>query len=116
MSTVRNFVQLVGNLGRKPEMKHFENGNSLAKFSLATSYFYTNKAGEKVQDTQWHNIVVWGELAKYVEENLDKGLQVKVEGRINYNIYEAKDGSKRTFTEIIADKIELVERTHLATA
>ena len=110
MSTVRNFVQLIGNLGKKPEIKQLESGRSLATFSLATSYFYTNKAGEKIQDTQWHNIVVWGKDVKFVEENLDKGLEVMVKGRINYNTYDDKDGIKRTSTEIIAEKIELVNR------
>lgn len=115
MSTVRNFVQLVGNLGKKPEIKHFESGKSLAKFSLATSYHYTNKAGEKVQDTQWHNIVVWGKEVEFVEKNLDKGMEVMIKGRINYNSYEDKNGVKRVFTEIIAEKIELVEKSQIVT-
>ncbi len=114
MNTVRNFVQLIGNLGRKPEIRHFESGNSLAKFSLATSYSYLSKSGEKMQDTQWHNIVVWGKNVEYVEENLDKGKEVMIKGRIQYNVYEDKNGVKRYSTEIIAEEIELVNRTQLA--
>ncbi|MCO5232944.1 MAG: single-stranded DNA-binding protein [Chitinophagales bacterium] len=110
MNTVKNFVQLVGNLGRNPEMKTFENGNSIAKFSLATSESYTNKLGEKVQDTQWHNIVAWGKLAKIAEEQLEKGKEVSVKGKITYKNYEDKNGVKKIFTEIVAEEIECIDR------
>ena len=111
MSTVRNFVQLVGNLGRNPEIKNFESGKKVAKFSLATSDFYINKAGEKVQETQWHNIIAWGKNAQLAEDLLEKGKEVSIKGKITYKAYEDKNGEKRNFTEIIADEIVLVERT-----
>ncbi|HUH73381.1 MAG TPA: single-stranded DNA-binding protein [Chitinophagales bacterium] len=111
MSTVRNFVQLVGNLGRNPEIKSFESGKKVAKFSLATSEFYINKLGEKVQETQWHNIIAWGKMAQFAEDTLEKGREVTVKGKITYKNYEDKNGEKRTFTEIVAEEIALVERT-----
>lgn len=111
MSTVRNFVQLVGNLGRNPEIKSFESGKKVAKFSLATSEFYINKLGEKVQETQWHNIIAWGKMAQLAEDTLEKGREVTVKGKITYKNYEDKNGEKRTFTEIVAEEIALVERT-----
>ncbi|MCO5230598.1 MAG: single-stranded DNA-binding protein [Chitinophagales bacterium] len=110
MNTVKNFVQLVGNLGRNPEVKTFENGNAIAKFSLATSDSYTNKLGEKVQDTQWHNVVAWGKLAKVAEEQLEKGKEVSIKGKISYKNYEDKNGVKKIFTEIIAEEIECIDR------
>lgn len=111
MSTVRNLVQLVGNLGRNPEIKTFESGKKVAKFSLATSDFYINKLGEKVQETQWHTITAWGKMAQLAEDSLEKGREVSVKGKIAYRNYEDKNGEKRTFTEIVADEIILVERT-----
>ena len=110
MSTVRNFVQLTGNLGNNPEIINFENGRALAKFRMATSESYLNKAGEKVQETQWHNVAVWGNLVKTVEEQFEKGKEVTVKGKITYREYQGKDGSKKYFTEIIAREVELVER------
>lgn len=115
MHTVKNFVQLVGNIGRQPEIKHLESGKSVAKFSLATSDFYVSKAGEKIQDTQWHNIVVWGKNVKIVEEQLDKGKEVSIKGKITYKTYDDKNGIKRTISEIVAEEIELVVRHKIAT-
>jgi single-strand DNA-binding protein len=111
MNTVRNFVQLVGNLGRNPEIKSFESGKKVAKFSLATSDFYINKLGEKVQETQWHNIIAWGKMAQLAEDSFEKGREVSIKGKITYKNYEDKNGEKRIFTEIVAEEMEVVERT-----
>jgi len=73
MSTLRNKVQLIGNLGQDPEIKTLDSGSKLAKFSLATSESYTNKQGEKITDTQWHNIICWGKTADIVERYVAKG-------------------------------------------
>lgn len=113
MNTVKNHVQLVGHLGKKPEIKKFESGNSVAKFSLATSETYLNKNGEKVQDTQWHNVVVWGKLSQFAEEHLDKGNEVLLKGRITYRNYEDKSGNKKSITEIIAEELEIVPKKPL---
>lgn len=114
MITVRNYVQLVGHLGRNPEIKTFESGNSVAKFSLATSESYLNKSGEKIQDTQWHNIVAWGKLSQFAAEQLEKGKEVIIKGKISYRNYEDKSGINRNITEIVAEEIELVKKPVLS--
>lgn len=105
-----NRVQLTGNLGKDPEIKSLEKGAKLAKFSLATRDSYTNRAGEKVDDTQWHNITCWGKLAEQVEAELKKGSFVTVEGRISTKQYTDKNGQKRFFTEVIAHEVTLRQK------
>ena len=68
--TIKNRVQLIGNLGAAPEVKDLDNGNKIASFTVATSDYYTNKKGEKISETQWHNIVIWGKLAGIAEKYL----------------------------------------------
>ena len=80
MNSLRNKVQLIGNLGNDPEIIMLENGTKLAKFSIATNESYKNAKGEKVTDTQWHNIVAWGKLAEITEGFLSKGKEVMIEG------------------------------------
>ena len=80
--TMKNRVQLIGNLGATPEIKELDNGNKMARFTVATSDFYTNKKGEKVTETQWHNIVIWGKLADIAEKYLEKGSQVVIDGKL----------------------------------
>ena len=77
MNALRNKVQLIGNLGQDPEIVNLDGGKKLAKFSIATSESYKNAEGEKVEDTQWHNIVAWGKTAEIVENYLAKGKQVR---------------------------------------
>lgn len=103
MRTLRNSVQLIGNLGKDVEIKTFDNGNAVANFSLATSEFFTNSEGEKVQTTQWHTVVAWGKKGEAMHSNLSKGNQVLVQGKLTYRSYEDKDGVKRYVTEVIAD-------------
>lgn len=100
MKSLRNSVQLIGNLGMDPEVKQVSNGNKMARFSLATNDTYKNQKGEKVEDTQWHNIVIWGKLADVAEKYLTKGKQVAVEGRLETNSYDDKDGNRKFFTQI----------------
>ena len=97
---MRNKVTLIGNLGQDPEVKELNGGNKLAKFSLATNETYRNKAGEKVTDTQWHNLTAWGKTADIVEKYLKKGSEVAVEGKIVNRSYNDKEGNKRYITEI----------------
>ena len=105
-----NKVILIGNLGKDPEVRHFENGGSLARFSLATSETYTNKdTKEKVTQTEWHTIVARGGLAaKVVEPYLKKGNSVYIEGRLRTRSWEDKDGMTRYTTEIICDNLEML--------
>ena len=90
MSTLRNKVQLIGNLGNAPEIITLESGKKLAKFSLATNENYKNAKGEKVTDTQWHNIVAWNKTAEIIEKYLEKGNEVAIEGKLTSRSYETK--------------------------
>ncbi|MBQ4913716.1 single-stranded DNA-binding protein [Maribacter sp. MMG018] len=105
MNALKNKVQLIGNLGQDPEIITMENGTKLAKFSLATTESYKNAKGEKVDDTQWHNVVAWGKTAEIVETYLLKGKQVAVEGKLTHRSYETKEGEKRYITEVRCNEL-----------
>ena len=100
MKSLRNSVQLIGRLGKDPEVKSFDSGNKLASFSLATTDTYKNAKGEKVKDTQWHNVVIWGKLADVAGKYLKKGNEVAIEGKLVHRTYETTGGEKRFITEI----------------
>lgn len=102
-----NKVILVGNVGRDPEVRHLDKGVAVAKFSLATTENYTSKTGEKVSNTEWHNVVAWRGLAEVAEKYVKKGSQLYIEGRLRTNMYE-KDGVKHYTTEINADTMQLL--------
>ncbi|MDP2336505.1 MAG: single-stranded DNA-binding protein [Bacteroidota bacterium] len=102
-----NKVILVGNVGRDPEIRHLDKGVAVARFSLATTENYTSKTGEKVSNTEWHNIVAWRGLAEVVEKYVKKGSQLYIEGRLRTNSYE-KDGVKHYSTEINADTLHML--------
>lgn len=108
MSNLRNSVRLMGNVGNEPEIKSFDGNKKLAKFSLATNESYKNDKGEKVTDTQWHNIVVWGSNATFVEKYVKKGYEIALEGKITYNSYTDKEGVKRYGTDIVVSEIIIV--------
>jgi len=99
MKSLRNSVQLIGRLGKDPEVKEFGEKKK-ATFSIATTDSYKNAKGEKVEDTQWHNIVIWGSLAGIAEKYLKKGQEVCIEGRLVHRDYETDKGEKRFITEI----------------
>lgn len=111
MTTLNNKVQLIGNLGKDPEIKEIDGGKKVARFSMATTESYKNEAGEKITETSWHNIVAWNGLATIAERFLTKGKEVAVEGRISYRNWEDKDGNKKYFTEIILSQIHLLKNT-----
>lgn len=106
MKSLRNSVQLIGRLGKDPEVKMF-NERKKATFSLATSDTYKNQKGEKVEDTQWHTIVMWGKLAGLAEKYLKKGKEVAIEGRLVHRVFES-NGEKRYFTEIAANDLVML--------
>ena len=108
MTTLRNTVQLIGNVGNAPEIVTLESGKKLAKFSLATNETYKNAKGEKITDTQWHNIVAWGKTAELVENYVPKGKEVGVEGKLTSRSYEDKEGVKRYVTEIVCNELLLL--------
>ncbi len=103
-----NKVILVGNVGKDPEVKHLENGRTVAGFSLATSESYTSKTGEKTTLTEWHNIVIWGKLAEVVEKWVKKGSKLYLEGKIRTRSWDDKDGNKRYTTEIFVDQMQML--------
>jgi len=104
-----NKVILVGNVGKDPEIRRFEN-NTKASFSLATSETYTPRGGDKVTQTEWHNIVAWRRLADLAENYIRKGSQILVEGKLRYRSYDDRDGIKRYIVEVEADVIQLLGR------
>jgi single-strand DNA-binding protein len=99
MKSLRNSVQLIGRLGKDPEVKEFSKSKK-ASFTIATTDTYKNQKGEKVEDTQWHNIVIWGKLANIAEKYLKKGQEVALEGKLIHRAYETTNGEKRYITEI----------------
>lgn len=103
-----NKVILVGNVGKDVETTHLDGGSQVSKFSLATSENYTSKSGEKVTNTEWHNIVVWNKLSEICEKYIKKGQQVYLEGSIKTRSWDDKDGIKRYTTEIIASTIQML--------
>ena len=105
-----NKVTLIGNLGGDPEIRHLENGTMVGRFSLATNENYRDKDGNWQTLTEWHNIVVWRELAERAEKMLKKGMQVYVEGKISYRKYAGQDGVERNVTDIVANTFRLLER------
>ncbi|WP_375323332.1 single-stranded DNA-binding protein [Flagellimonas sp. GZD32] len=110
MNSLKNKVQLIGNLGNDPEIITMENGNKLAKFSIATNETYKNNEGEKVTDTQWHNVVVWGKIAEIVENFLSKGKEVIIEGKLTSRSYETKEGEKRYITEVRCNELLMLSK------
>lgn len=116
MYNIRNRVQLIGRLGNDPEVKSFDNNRKMARLSIATSESYKNGKGEKVTETHWHTIVVWGKLADKVESTLQKGEEVMVEGKLQHRQYTDKDGVKRSIFEVEAHDILLMGARKTAAA
>ena len=105
MNTLRNKVQLIGNLGNDPEIINLESGKTLAKFAIATNESYKNASGEKITDTQWHNVVAWGKTAQIIEKYVTKGKEVAIEGKLTSRGYETKEGEKRYITEVVCNEL-----------
>lgn len=103
-----NKVILVGNLGKDPEVRHLESGRAVANFSLATTEFYKNKNGERVSNTEWHNIVMWTPLAEIAEKYLRKGNSVYVEGKLQTRSYDDKDGNRKYITEVVVQTLNML--------
>lgn len=108
MNALRNKVQLIGRLGQEPEIVNFEDGNQLAKFSIATDDSYKDKEGNKIERTHWHNVIVRGGLVKVVESFVQKGQEIAVEGKLTSRSYDDKDGIKRYITEVICNELLLL--------
>lgn len=110
MNSLRNSVRLIGNLGSAPEVKNLDNGNKMARISLATNETYNNAKGEKVTETTWHNLIAWGKTAEIAEKYLTKGSEVAVEGKLTSRSYETKEGEKKYITEIVINEILMLDK------
>ena len=104
-----NKVILIGRLGRDPETRYMPSGEAVCNFSLATSEKFTDKSGNKVEKTEWHNIVIYRKLAEIAVKYLQKGSQVYIEGRIQSRKYTGKDGIERTAFDIIASEMKMLD-------
>ncbi len=105
-----NKVILLGNLGRDPDLKYLEGNIARVSFSLATTDAYKDKNGNRVEQTEWHNIVIWRALAESAEKLLKKGTQIYIEGKIQTRQWNDKDGQKKSVTEIVADTFKIIQK------
>lgn len=108
MGTLRNQVQLIGNVGQEPTITNLESGRKVARFSLATNEFYKNDKGEKVQTTKWQTVVAWGKTADLIENYVTTGKELALSGKLKSRSYEDKEGVTRYVTEIEASEILLM--------
>lgn len=105
MYSLKNKVQLIGNLGAAPEVKNTESGKKLARFSVATNEMYRDAKGEKVKETTWHNLIAWGKIAEIAEKYLNKGSEVAIEGKLISRSYTDKAGIKKYVTEVEVNEL-----------
>lgn len=105
-----NRVILIGNLGRDPEVRRLENGAVVAKFSVATNENYKDKSGEWQSQTEWHDVVVWRSLAERAEQQLKKGGQIYLEGKLTHRSWQDQEGNNRRTTEVVASYFRLLGR------
>jgi len=110
MNNVKNKVQLIGNLGNAPEIKILDGGKKLARISLATNETYKNAKGEKITETQWHNVIAWDKTAEIMEKYFTKGLEVLIEGKLVNHNYTDKEGNKRYATEVQANELLILTK------
>ncbi|MBS1745301.1 MAG: single-stranded DNA-binding protein [Bacteroidetes bacterium] len=108
MYALKNKVQLIGNIGNNPEIRTIESGKKMARFSVATNEVYRSANGEKVTETQWHNLVAWGKVAEIAEQYLSKGNEVAIEGKLVNRSYNDKEGVKKYITEVYVNEILLL--------
>lgn len=106
-----NKVILIGNLGRDPEIKKLENGATFASFSIATSESYKDKvSGKKIENTDWHDVVLWRGLAELAEKFLKKGMKIYVEGRLKKRSWQDREGNTRYNVEVIGDEMTILSK------
>ena len=105
MNGLKNSVRLIGHLGANPETKELDGGKKVSRFTLATNETYKNAKGEKVTDTVWHNLVLWGKTATIAEKYLEKGAEIAIEGKLTNRNYTNKEGEKKYFTEIVVSEL-----------
>jgi single-strand DNA-binding protein len=103
-----NKVILIGNLGRDPELRYTQSQQPVCSLNIATTRAYTNRNNDRVEETEWHRVVVWGKTAEHCNQYLAKGRQVYVEGRLQTRSWDDKDGNKKYSTEIVADTVQFL--------
>lgn len=108
MSSIKNHVQLIGNVGQEPTITNLESGKKVARFSLATNEHYKNSKGEKQTDTNWHTVVAWGKTAEIIEKFVTKGKEIGITGKLKTRTYTTDDGNERYVTEVEANEILLL--------
>lgn len=108
MSTLKNHVQLIGNVGQEPTITNLESGKKVARFSLATNEYYKNDKGEKTQSTDWHTVVAWGKTAEIIEKYAGKGKEIGISGKLRTRTYTTDDGNQRYITEVEAREVLLL--------
>ena len=110
MNALRNRVQLIGNIGNDPEIMTLDSGKKRARITLATNESYKNDKGEKITETQWHNLIAWGATAGIIEKYTKKGQEIAVEGKLTSRNYTDKEGAKRYVTEIVVNDVLLMAK------
>ncbi len=108
MSTLKNKVQLIGNVGQEPTITTLESGKKVVRLSLVTNENYKNSKGEKQTDTNWHTVIAWGKTADIIEKYVSKGKEIAVEGKLSSRSYEDKEGVKRYVTEVVVSEVLLL--------
>ncbi|MCC4227106.1 MULTISPECIES: single-stranded DNA-binding protein [Zunongwangia] len=108
MSTLKNHVQLIGNVGQEPTITNLESGKKVARLSIATNEHYKNNKGEKVQSTDWHTVVAWGKTAEIIENYVGKGKEIALTGKLRTRSYTTEEGNQRYVTEVEANEILLL--------
>ncbi len=108
MSTIKNHVQLIGNVGQEPTVTNLESGKKVARFSLATNENYKDSKGEKQTDTNWHTVVAWGKTAEIIEKYVNKGKEIGIVGKLKTRTYETEEGNQRYVAEVEANEILLL--------
>ncbi len=110
MTTMRNSVQLIGRPGIAPEIKEIGNNRKMARFTLATNNYYTNDKGERVEQTDWHNIVAFGKVVDIIEKYVRKGQEIAIEGRLSTSSWDDKEGNKRYRTEVVLNELLMLQK------
>ena len=110
MNNLRNKVQLIGRLGKNPEVKTLDSGKKVSNFSLATNERYKNNKGELVENTEWHNLVAWGKTAEIIEKYVKKGTEIAIEGKLTNRSWEDKNGDKKYATEVLVNEVLLMSQ------
>ena len=110
MNALRNKVQLIGRLGKDPDLISFDEGKVKCTFQVATNEVFRNGEGERVERTQWHDVVTWGALAEVAGQYLQKGAEIAIECRLAYRTYEDADGHTRYITEVVAGEMLMLDR------